>query len=257
MAQGALKETEYFMPQGRLMLAECDATTGNPLGFLHLGNAVNVKAALTTNTIDKKEAMTGQFGLAAQFETELGCNFSFDLESFTKETFAIGLRANTTDITAGTASNTPITLFKGKEIPLPHIRCTNVVVKSSDGITTYVPGTDYIAYDNSIAVPTSGAIATLDADGDGADVEVSYSYAAQVKIDAFTAAKKKYWIWLDALDVAQGNEILGIHFFKVSPSVLKELLLISDQPGTMSIEGACMLDATRPTGTSKYFQIIK
>jgi len=256
MAQGALKETEYFMPQGRLMMAERDPTTGNPLGFIHLGNAVNIKAALTTNTIDKKEAMTGQFGLLAQFETERGCNFSFDLESFSKENLAIGLRANVTDITSGTATDVAIKVYKGKEINLPHIRCSAVSLESTDGLTTYVAGTDYIAYDNSIAIPTTGAIATLDATGAGVTLNVSYSYAAQSKIDVFTAAKKDYWFWLDALDVAQGSEIIGIHFFKVAPSVLKELLLISDQPGTMSIEGACMLDSTRTSG-SKYMQIIK
>jgi len=255
MSQGALKETEYFMPQGRLMMAERDSTTGNPLGFTHLGNAVNIKAALTTNTIDKKEAMTGQFGLLAQFETERGCTFSFDLESFSKENLAIGLRANVTDITGGTATDVAIKVYKGKEINLPHIRCSSVTLKSVNGTTTYDSGTDYIAYDNSIAIPATGDIATLDT-GAGVDLHVSYTYATQSRIDVFTAAKKNYWFWLDALDVAQESEIIGIHFFKVTPSVLKELLLISDQPGTMSIEGACMLDSTRTSG-SKYMQIIK
>lgn len=257
MAQGALENTEYFMPQGRLMIAERDPVTGNPMGFHHLGNAVNIKAALTTNTIDKKEAMTGQFGLNAQFETERGCNFSFDLESFSKENLSLGLRANITDIVGGTATDIDIKVFKGKEINLPHIRCTAVSLESTDGITTYVAGTDYVVYDNSIAIPATGAIAILDTTGAGVDLHVSYTYGAQSKIDVFTGAKKSYWFWLDALDVAQENAITSIHLFKVTPSVLKELLLISDQPGSMSIEGACMLDSTRPSGTSRYIQIIK
>jgi len=251
--QGPLRATKYFMPQGRLMMAEKDPTTGEPMGFIHVGNAVDIKASLNVSTIDKKEAMTGQFGLAAQFENEKGVNFSFTLESFHEENLAMALRANITTIGAGTAADKPIKLYKGKEMVLPHIKATVTEITSADGATTYVAGTDYIAYDNSVLVPAaSGALATADT-GDGVDVLVTYSYPAQKKVDSFTTGQKSYWFWLDAIDAANDLGVKSFHFYKVNPQPLKELLLISSEPGNISIEGACMLDETRPSGTSKFF----
>lgn len=252
MGQGALATTQYFMPQGRLMMAEKHATTGEPLGFIHLGNAINVKVALNTSTIDRKEAMTGQRGLVAQFETEKGATFSFDLESFSKENLAMAMRASVADIVGGAISNQKITLYKGKENLLPKIRCSNVVLKTADGLTTYE---DFTAYDNSVAVPETGDIATLDT-GNGAEVYLSCSYAAQIDIEPLVNSAKTYWFWVDGNDTAQQGAITAIHLYKVQPQVLKELLLISDEPGSLSIEGPCMLDATRTTG-SKYLKVTK
>lgn len=250
--QGPLRATQYFMPQGRLMMAEKHPITGEPMGFIHVGNAIDIKASLNTSTIDKKEAMTGQFGLAAQFENEKGVNFSFTLESFQEENLAMALRANITTIPAGTATDKPLKLYKGKEMPLPHIKGTITEITSADGQTTYVAGEDYVAYDNSILVPATGDLAAADA-GTGVDVLVTYSYPAQKKIESFTTGQKSYWFWLDAVDAANNLGVKSFHFYKVNPQPLKELLLISSEPGNIAIEGACMLDETRPAGTSRFF----
>lgn len=252
MAQGALATTQYFMPQGRLMMAEKHPTTGEPMGFTHLGNAINVKVGLETSTIDKKEAMTGQRGLVAQFETEKGATFSFDLESFSKENLAMAMRATVADIVGGTISGQKITLYKGKENLLPKIRCSNVALKSLDGVDTYE---DFLAHDNSVAIPDVGDIAALDT-GSGVEVLLSCSYAAQVDIEPLVNSAKTYWFWIDGIDTAQQGAITAVHLYKVQPQVLKELLLISDETGTLSIEGPCMLDPTRSSG-SKYLKIVK
>lgn len=252
MAQGRIAQTQYSMQQGRLMISKLNEL-GNPTGFFHLGDVSSASIDLTEEVTDVYEHSSGARGLDAEFTKQLGAEFKASLSSFTPENFALFMRAAVVAKAAGSITDESITLFSGLESYTNNIDISSVVVKSPDGLTTYVAGDDYIANDNSIEPVTGGAIELLDT-GDGVPVKVSYSYGAQSAVDAFTEAKGYYRLIFDGIDTAQSNKKRKYTLRRVSTSVLKSLALIADDPNKMDIDGKCLIDNTATT-RSKYVNI--
>jgi hypothetical protein len=258
MAQAAQIDTKYFMGQGMVFLAEKNETTGEPLAMRHLGNVTDLKLQLKTTTIDLKEAMTGARGLAKRLTTENACTFSATLESLVKENLAIALRAAITDKVAGSATGETVTAFKSSLLPLRYAALVDdatLVVKSANGVTTYVKGTDYTVNTDSISIPVAGAIAALDT-GDGVPLLIAYHYGAQTIVDAFTEPAKEYWLRFEGLNTAEENKSVIVNIFKISPDPLKELAMIGDKQAEISLDGACLVDSTRTGTDSRFFQEI-
>ncbi len=251
--QAPQNATQYFMGQGMLFVGLKDATTGEPMGLRHVGNCTDLKLSPKTNVIELKEAMTGTRGLAKRLTTEVSSSFSATLESLNKDNLAIALRGAITSKVSGTVTNEVATAFKGTLLKLAYAGISAVTVKSGDGVTTYVAGTDYIVNDDSISIPLTGAIATADT-GTGVGVKVNYSYKAQDIIDALVSGELEYWFRFEGLNTADTNKSVVVDVFKVAVDVLKELALIQDKQAEIVLDGSCLLDSTRATG-SKYFRV--
>lgn len=256
MTQPAQNQTEYFMGQGMVFIGTKDATTGEPQGLRHLGNVTDLKLSLKTNTLELKEAMTGQRGLAKRLTTEVGASFAATLESLNQENLAIALRGAATTVAGGTVVKKTFKAFKGSMLKLDHIAISAVsVYDEATGLVAYTAGTDYVVNDNNITIPLTGGIATDDS-GSGVDIKVSYTYAAQDKIESFTEGEKEYYVYFDGLNTADENKAVVIEVYKVAMDPLKELAMINDKQAEIVFEGSCLLDSTRATG-SKYFTVRK
>lgn len=254
--QPAQNNTEYFMGQGMVFIGTKDAATGEAQGLRHLGNVTDLKISNKTNTLELKEAMTGQRGLAKRLTTEVGASFSATLESLNKENLAIALRGTFTDVVGGTVVKKTFKAFKGSVLRLDHIGISAVTVyDEATGLVPYDAGTDYVVNDNNLSIPLTGDIATADS-GAGFDVKVSYTYAAQEKIESFTAGEKEYWVYFDGLNTADENKAVVVDLYKIAMDPLKELALINDKQAEIVFEGSCLLDSTRSTG-SKYYTVRK
>jgi hypothetical protein len=244
------------MGQGMFTIAEKDATTGEPLKKVHVGNCTDLKLSQKTNTLVLKEAMTGARGDIARIDTGKECEFSAVLEDISKENLAIFLRAAVTSKVAGTVTAESVKAYAGGIIGLDNIGLVDdetLIVKSADGLTTYTKNTDYLVRTDCLEIPTTGAIATAAGAG-SVVIKVDYHYGAQDHIQALTESQKEYWVTFYGLNTARSNKSVVVDIFKVSMDVLKEMALIQDKQAEINVTGSCLLDETRPSGTSPYYR---
>lgn len=257
MAQPAQVETQYFVGQGMVFIAERDTTTGKPKKMRHIGNVPKLETSLKTTVLELKESMTGTRGLSKRITTECAASFSATLESLNSENLAIALRGTTATEIAGTVVKQTYTAYANSLLPLDHIGISAVTVyDAATGLVPYVSGTDYVVNNNNISIPATGAIAALDIGGAGTDVKISYSYSQQEKVEAFAGTDKEYYVYFDGLNTADENAPVVVEIYKVAIDPLKTLAFIGDKQGEIVFEGSCLLDSTRTSG-SQYFTITR
>jgi len=90
---------------------------------------------------------------------------------------------------------------------------------------------------------------------------IGYNYAAQNRVDTLTLPPQEMFLRFEGLNTADpsGTSVTSfnpvvVEVYKFSVDPLKELDLISDTIGKMTIEGAILADSTKTTG-SKYFHV--
>ena len=254
-----LVESRYYSGQGALLIAERDAATGKPKGYSHVGNVPDLKLTISVSVDEHKESTTGQRAVDKRRTTETKVGVSATLESLNKENLAKALRGTASTVAAGSMVDEPVTAYLGKTVALSHVKVSSVVVKdAATGLITYEADKNYTVNPEagSINILTAaeqtarGASASI-ADED--DLEVSYSYAAQETVEAMTEAAKDYCLRFEGLNTAEDNKAVVVEIFKFSSDPLKELALISDSLGQMTLEGSAQADLTRTSG-SKYFR---
>lgn len=86
---------------------------------------------------------------------------------------------------------------------------------------------------------------------------VDYSFAEYMLVDALVNPTTEIAVRFEGLNTADTNKPVVIDVWKYSADPLKELALISDAFADMKVEGAVLSDASKPSGTSKYFQVRK
>lgn len=240
-------QTKFYSGQGIVLLSARDAN-GKATGFRNVGNVSDLKLTLKTSVAEHKESSTGQRGIDKRLTTEVGCDVSMTLDSFDKENLAVALRGTTAAVVSGTVASETITAKLGYTLPLAHIGVNTVVVKK--GATSLTDGTDYTVNPEvgSINILTT-ATGCVDADA----LTVSYKYDAQETIDAFTAPDTDVWVRFEGMNTADGNKAVVVDIFRFSANPLKELVLINDKLGTITLEGSAMTDLTKTSG-SQYFR---
>lgn len=261
MSAKNLVESRYYSGQGALLIAERDATTGKPKGFTHVGNVPDLKVSISVSVDEHKESTTGQRAVDKRRTTETKVNVSATLESLNKDNLAKALRGTAAAVAAGSAVDEPVTAYLGKTVALEHVKVSTVVVKSTDETpVTYEADKNYTvnAEAGSINILTAaqqtaaGAAVNIE---DAEALEVSYAYAAQETVEAMTEAAKDYHLRFEGMNTTEDNKAVVVEIFKFSSDPLKELSLIGDGIGQMTLEGSAQADLTRLTG-SKYFREI-
>ena len=256
MNQVPFQDTLFFNGQGVLLLAKLSAA-GVPMGFRHVGNCTELSISPKTTTDDRKDSMTGARALIKKMTIEVGTDIAFKLDSvLDNENLAMALRASYVKKAAGTVTDEAATAYKGTILPLANIALVDdvtLVVKSTDGLTTYAKGTDYTVHDHSLFIVDAGAIGTADT-GTGVPLKVSYHYGAQVKFEPLTEAAQEYALRFEGLNTAEDNKAVIINVFKVGTDITKQFGLITEKATPLDISGAVLLDSTKTTG-SKFFNI--
>ena len=239
----------YFSGQGVVLLAERDAVTGQPKGFVPVGNVSDLKISVSTSTLEHKESHTGQRGTDLRLTTETKCALSMTMENFVAENLARVSRGTATDIASGTVTDKAIKAYLGKVIALPHVKISNVVL--SDGATPLVLNTDYFVNPEAGSIRLANTITGV-AEGD--DLLVDYTYAKQTKVDGLTAGAKELFMRFEGLNTADENSPVVVEVYKFSTDPFKELALIGDTVQSCVLEGSVLSDPTRSTG-SKYIEV--
>lgn len=254
-----LVTSDYYSGQGLVMLATKDGTTGEPQGFIPVGNVTDVTLNTEITKDEHKESMSGQRAVDKVLGTETKVNFSATFESINQENLAYALRGATVDVPAGSQSATAYTARLGKIVPLGHISVSSVVVQDQADTITYVEGDNYrldtktgSIYLMTAAEQTAAGAANSITDLD--ELHIAYSYADQKKLDALTAPSQVRWVRFEGLNTADDLNPVVIDIFKMESDLLAQLSLISDDIQSMEITGSVLSDDTRVTG-SKHFTV--
>ena len=257
MKQIPFKNTLFFNGQGPLMIAKIGAN-GLPQGFRHVGNCTELAISPKTTSDDRKDSMTGQRALIKKMTIEVGTDISFKLDStMDNENLAMALRATFAVKPAGTVTDEAVRAYKGCILPLANISIVDdvtLVVKSSDGLTTYDKGDDYTVSDHSLFIVPGGAIGLLDIADAGVALKIDYGYGKQTHFQPLTEAAQEYALRFEGLNTAEDNQAVVVNIFKVGTDVTKQFGMITDKAVPLDISGAALLDPTKLTG-SKFFTI--
>ena len=248
----------YFSGQGSLKMAERDPVTGEPLGFLPLGNIPELTLNIEVSKFEHKESESGARLIDLTLTTEKKGTFEFTVENLSLDNLAMGLWGETVSVPSGTVSTTPEVITLGKFVPgaqyaLKHSKVTTLVLKDSTGVTTYVKDTDYTedVVNGTFTPKAGGAIATATATA-GVTVQATYSYAAYKRVDAFTRADAPVrWLRFEGLNTVDNTRVI-VDLFKAQFDPLTGYGLINEELASIKMAGTLLGDSTRLTG-SKFF----
>lgn len=237
---------EFFYGQGRISLAERDATTGVPGKFIYVGDVSVLTGKMTTTQVKHMESNSGQRSLAASFTVEKAMTVDMTLHSLSTTNLAIAMRGAVVTTAGGSVTAEPSadTIVVGDVEYLANPGVSGLIITDSTPTTpkTLVEGTDYTVDENF------GRINWLNVTGYVQPFERAYTYAARSAVGMFTTAQKYYALRYEGLDLANGNAAVIADYYKVSPGVLQELQHITtgtDVAG-MAITGDVLLDSNKP-----------
>lgn len=183
-----------------------------------------------------------------------GVETGYTFHDYSAENFARALRAETTNVTAGTATAEDVVAYEGGFTPLAKIPTAITSVTGQSGSPSYSAGTDYEFREGGIYIPDTS---TIPAPVAGApNIEVTYTYAAQKKVQALVNSAKQYQLVFVGLNEAQSGKAVRVTMHKVSGGLLQQMALIGDDYGAGEVTGKLLSDATKTgAGISKYFTV--
>lgn len=236
----------FWRGQGPLLLSPRDSS-GNPTGFVFVGDVESVEGQPNVSRRNIKENVSGQRNTAASFITEQETAITINLKSAKPAHLAEVLQADLTTKTAASVTDEAVTASLDKFIQLAHIKVTSVVVTDSTGTTTYVADTDYVLHaDEGFIEPQStGSISEAEA------LLVDYDYAAQKHLAA-NPANTELYASFPGINTTN-NDKRGrceIYRLQIDPGFLS--LIQQDQEASISVNAVMLVDSLRAAGDRLY-----
>lgn len=254
MTQKAFVDSKYFSGQGVLMLAEKDATSGEPKGFIPIGNVPELTLGISVTKYEHKESQSGARGVDFEQAQEVGLSATFTIEHFSRENVALAGYGTSSLVAQGnTVAANGLPCFHDRWTALPHVKISNLVVKSGDDVTTYSDNTDYVYNPDagSILILSTGAIPDDDV------INCTYDHEEQDAIEGLVSSSAPLrWARFEGLNTADMDKPVIVNLFKLSIQPLAELALIQDEIAGFEVECKGLSDGTRLTG-SKYWNMRK
>jgi len=255
-------QSQYFSGQGVVLLATRNATTGEPEGFVTIGNVSALALAVATTNLEHKESTTGARGIDLRLTQEVNATVNMTIESLSQENLALGLYGTTTDVAQGTASEKTFASVKlGQIYSLDKIKVSTVSAEAnpSGTPTTLTVNENFRVNEDAGSIyfmtaaeqTAAGAAETLT---DEDEVKVTFDHAAQKQMDALTTGQPERWLRFEGLNTADGNKPVVIDVFRFAADPLQELAMINEELANIAVEGSALADQKRTTG-SKYFRV--
>jgi hypothetical protein len=253
-----MAKNHYYSGQGSLLMAERDPVTGNPMGFLPVGNVPELTLNIEVTKYEHKESETGARLVDLVLVQEKKGTFEFKLENLNLDNMAMGLWGEKTSVAAGTvATLNPEIVTLGKYVggavyALRNLDVSSVVITDSTGVTTYTSD-DYAvdAKNGTFTVKAGGALATATATA-GVTVKCTYSYGASTRVDAFTkASAPERWLRFQGINTIDDTKVV-VDLFRAQFDPMTGYSLINEELGSVTISGTLLADTSRETG-SKFF----
>jgi hypothetical protein len=231
----------YFSGQGRVYIGQRDSN-GNPLALRWLGNVPSLKIQLKTETMEHKEAYSGQRFTDLQLIKSKDGEFSATVEDFSLENLELTLYGQTSAVAAGTVTNEalPTGAVAGSLYLLANQFVSAVTVKDSGSTpATLVSGTDYKVH------PEQGAIELLNVTGFTQPFKVDYSYGAAKRLAMFKTAQPEVWLRFDGLNTADSNKRVIVDLYRVVLDPTKDFSLVGDDIQKFELDGRVLADLSK------------
>lgn len=241
-----MSDERFYYGQGRVSLAEIDATTGLPGLFVYVGDVSVLTPKFATDKVQHKESNTGQRSLAASFDIDKTCTIDMTMHKVDPENIAKFTRGTVVQTASGTvtAETLPDTLAEGDIVYLKNPGASAIVITDSAGTpATLVEDTDYFVEDANFGRIRIGPPGSYTQ-----PFKVAYSYSARRSVGIFKASQKNYALKYEGLDLANSDAPVMVDFYKVAPSVLQQLDLITtgNDTASMQVTSDVLQDPTKP-----------
>lgn len=236
-------EVQAYLGSGPVYLRD-RAGTG---GLIYQGSISELKFAIETDKKTMPDSTTPGGGELASVERIKGVKIDMTMDELTLDNITRSLYGTGSTEVAGTATDEVIVAKLDALVPLAHAGATAHVVKNSAGTTTYVLGTDYEAKGAGIIPLSTGAI-TADQ-----SLKASYSYPAQDVVHALKGGAIEVELLFDGFNEARLNKTFMIRAHRVKFGPAKELSVIADAFGKLSVSGSLLKDTAQAVGISQYF----
>lgn len=246
----------YFRGQGKVYIGSRDAN-GNPQALRWVGNCPELKLGLQVDNIEHKESYSGQSLTDLKIVKGKSTSLNFTLEDFAKENLAQAIYGTALSVAAGTAitgevlGGTPnITTLAVGQVFVSAKRNVGgaVVLKDSTGSPkTLTRDVNYTLE------PISGTITLIDITTGGPFVgplKLDYTPGISTEIGMFNTAQSDLFLRFVGMNAADSGKIVTVDLYKVNLNPTKELSLITDDLAQMQLEGAALLDATKPSSAT-------
>ncbi len=276
----------YYSGQGNIYVAEKDAITGDPGGFVRVGNVPSLEISIETTKFEHKESMSGSRAVDLTIVQEKKGTFTMTLEDMDMENLALGFWGATANIPAAVSvafqitaalSGIPLTGARSRETVVPIVNHATGTVYADITTATYVisddavPTTTYQFGDTDSDTVNSlngwvdlatGDIHIYDTDKQtvrGATVNlantnplyITFDHGSLDNLAAFTKTSQQRWIRFSGLNTEGGDPVV-VDMFKADLDPLTGYGLINEEIGSFELTGSLLLDDTR-SGSSKFF----
>lgn len=184
-----------------------------------------------------------------------GVEFAYTFHDFSPDNLARALRGTATAVAGGAIVAEEHPAYEGGFVKLNKIPDTStIVVKSTDGLTTYVAGTDYEVRTGGVFILAGTSIP--DSVGGAASIEVDYTAVASKKVQALVESDKQYEIVFAGLNEARSGKAAVIQCHRVNHGVMSQFAALGQDYGAGEVTGKLLIDTTKTgVGVSKYFTV--
>lgn len=238
----------FFSGQGKLWAALRTISAGPVLtvgGFTHLGNCSMFD--IGGGAILSQYAKGGSETRAAADRVSEPMSLSITMEEFAASNLAFLLYGLNSSIAGTTVSNEVVIAHSLKMTPLENINLSSFTSLTNSAVSiTYVNGVDYAVKlkAGSITIPAGSAIA------DAQSLKANYVFGAHSKISVGTMIPSNYWLRLEGINIANGNEPVVVDVFDVKFWPLEKLPLITKEHVALSITGRVFYDTYQTDDTA-------
>lgn len=226
------------------------SSASNPL--LSVGNA---EAEITQELTEIEQASFQSLGgSACKVAYVESVNLNLTLHCTSPENLALAFMGQASQLTETAVVNEAhVVNSKDNElIPFDFVpkKTPAIVVTTTDGLTTYVAGTDYIVTGAGIIIPSTSTIPLA------STIHVDYTYGDNWKLDAQTVSQKEFMVVLDGVNVGESGEKAAVlKAWKVKFNPAENFALISGEDfASVELAGEILRDDSKLTG-SKYFTV--
>lgn len=246
-----------FKGRGNIGLVDYAARLARTAGFLPVGNApvFNLTATETTETVKDYTSVGGGTACSIRELDAVSVALTLRCHSPRNWSIATGGAGEGNQVASAAVVSEPHVVWPGTTEPLMHLIDDTVapVVKSPDGATTYVLGTDYtVTAAGSLELVAGGAIPVPTVtNGQGQpNVTVSYTRKDQYLVQLYAAPARIMALHFDGYNVAESPAMATqFDLFKVKFGPAATVNVIGDNLAQLELTGSVERDETRPRGT--------
>lgn len=237
-----------YIGAGQVYLRRLDTS----FGLLPVGDAETLNLAVETEDITKQQhSQTGGGNLDKVTRvTKVGVTLA--LSELSPENVALAMYGSASAVSVTPVVDEDQVAYTGALVKFNNAPDTSVayVVKNDAGDTTYVKDTDYTVSALGITMITGGGITS------GDTIKVSYTPMASDVVELLSNSGYSYELVFEGLNEANGGKAQPIDLYRVKFSPAADLGLITDEFGSLTVEGEALVDsAITGAGLSRFGKI--